>query len=174
MVASSLNKALERRRQLQHLRVANENDLITMSPDGGSVSLLCIGFMQENLYRGVGLKLKLCKTDVKFAYPYPHKGYLGQFRSDILKCYGRSQKLVIDCLCPCHLCCKENPVVNHGCQEYLDRLDANSTELREITVDKLYEDMVYSGRRRRISMQMVRQSVVGRLSFFKSLNHFGE
>ena len=144
-----------------------------MMPDGGSASLLCISFLPENLYRGVGLMLKLFKNDVKFKYPYPHKGHWGQAKSDLQKLYDGTLKRMYG-LFPCSLSCRESPVVNHGCQEYLDRLNANETRLQGTTLDRLYEDMVYSGRRRRMSLQMVRQSILGRLSILNNQDSFNE
>jgi hypothetical protein len=130
-------QALEQRGKLQCLRVSNDHDLVTLLPDRGGVSCAYIFCCNKNIYRHVGIQLRLKPCSFEIKHPTPYHGYMSQVGHDLVKKCRYKMGWILTL--PCHLCCcYQNPFLNHSCKEYVDRLFANSKELRSTTLSELY------------------------------------
>ena len=137
---------MERRDQLQCLRVSNNHDVITLLPDRGTFSCAYLMCCQTNIYRHVGIQLRLYpQGKLKIKHPTPYHGYWSQFRHDFIKKIRYKMKWAV-CL-PCNLVSscfghhRHNPLINHSCKEYMERLNSVSTELSRLTLEDLYTQL---------------------------------
>jgi hypothetical protein len=133
-----MEKELERQRLLYCLRVSNDNDLITIMPERGTFSCACVCCLQNYLYRHVGIQLRLRPTSFEIKHPRAHQGYLRQVKIDTVK---KIRHLIGYFLTlPCRLCyLGQDPILNHSCKEYFNRLEASSKDLRLHTLQGLYD-----------------------------------
>lgn len=128
-----------------------------MLPDRGTFSCAYICCFQNYIYRHVGIQLRLesitsatsssedtattkKKASFQIIHPTPFDGYMLQLVRDFTK--KMRYKIAHVILFPFRLvCCSdtENPVVNHGVQEYIHRLQAVSGDMDDMTLESLYD-----------------------------------
>lgn len=121
---------LEKKRKLLHLRVANDEDCISLTPMATTI----VTPLGAN-YKHVGVHLKL--YDKTFLNPYfrlffPKENDLfnevrNAFHANLVS--GLSLR----------------PVSKHMCPEYRKRLDDAMNELKEISLESLYSDDTFTG-----------------------------
>ena len=141
---SSTCQALEKKKRLRFLRVANFGDSVTILPDPGYLNSI---FRPHRVYRHVGIMLKLYPARYHFICgrlvlrrPRHYHGIVGY-----LDQVWRSAKHLFVCLFLCPLMCllpcctAQLLLVNHGCQEYMKRVKMNKETLSTINLDDLYE-----------------------------------
>jgi len=111
-------QALEREKRLQHLRIANAEDVVTHMPRGVVYQ-----------YRHCGIKLQLNSSTGDSCKPL-HEVYYTQKR-EVSVVFEDGKNLF-------------NSVVTvakyHSCTEYETRLKACEKELEKVTIDDLYND----------------------------------
>jgi hypothetical protein len=113
---------LESKRHIRCLRIANHKDLVTLLPDRGSFSLAYIACCQSSVYRHVGTELKLYGNGTcEISCPSEGDGYCGIFLRDWKKQVGHGIAVVGTLLLCC--CFRDDFLKNHGCKEYMDRLE---------------------------------------------------
>jgi len=163
-------QTLERRGHLRCLRVTNSLDMFTKLPDRASSSFLlpiclhtspiqylglsCLFFMffQNNMYRHVGMGLKLYRHGrykIKLARDqHADDNYLLLVAQDWKKHLQQPIQMLttmpfaccgscLDCGCCCRI---EDFGVNHQCEAYMNRLQPLSHEL----ADKYLNDLYYN------------------------------
>mmetsp|Transcript_28395 Transcript_28395/g.44153 ORF Transcript_28395/g.44153 Transcript_28395/m.44153 type:complete len:440 (+) Transcript_28395:163-1482(+) len=133
-------QALEREGKLRHLRVANNNDLVTHVPDRSTFSVAYVAAAQSSIFRHVGLNLSLQEDKELFQIIYPDlgAGYTTVLSKDMKNMMDKAKYLTIEA--PKLLCCGKLDVVSyHGCFEYKRRLMQSKTRLRQLTIKELYQ-----------------------------------
>lgn len=131
-------QSLEQSRQLRCLRIANFKDLVTLLPDRGSLSCLYIVCCQANIYRHVGMELKLYSSSkYGICRSAESKSYMGVFLHD----WGRQIKNAVHMIVtlPFVCCCREDFLKYHGCSEYMERIAGNGRHLQHQYLNDLYD-----------------------------------
>lgn len=130
-------QSLEKARQLRCLRIANYKDLVTLLPDRGSLSCLYIVCCQSNVYRHVGMELKLYSAS-KFTISKSceSNSYFKMFLRDWRRQVKNSFFMVLSL--PFLCCCREDFLKNHGCGEYMERILGNWNALECRNLNELY------------------------------------
>ena len=137
-------QSLEKDGRLRCLRVANHKDLVTLLPDRGSFSCAYILCCQGNVYRHVGVELKLYNGSSGFHVSCSESAedsYCKVLARDWWRQVRNAVKLVIT-LPFC--CCRDDFLKYHGCREYMERLLRNEKELKTKQLNDLYQQSAYS------------------------------
>lgn len=151
-------QALERRGRLQHLRMANREDLVTLMPFAvpkPTIFSPALSLIQGagNLYKHVGINLRLerkegdeDKVEQKITYPRENQCDTDQDLAKDLEDAIDSGKSFIRAL---YLLIKtdfKRVEKFHSCAEYEDRLEACRADLSSMTLDDLYYDPAITGK----------------------------
>mmetsp|Transcript_32864 Transcript_32864/g.54254 ORF Transcript_32864/g.54254 Transcript_32864/m.54254 type:complete len:165 (-) Transcript_32864:123-617(-) len=131
-------QSLEHTQQLRCLRIANHKDIVTLLPDRGSLSCIYIMCCQSNVYRHVGMELKLYSaTKMSLSKTAESKSYFRIFFRDWRRQVKNSAIMVLSLPFVC--CCRVDFLKYHGCDEYMERIVGNCRELEYQTLNGLYE-----------------------------------
>lgn len=130
--------------RLRCLRISNHKDLVTLLPDRGTT----LGFAQvvccqSRLYRHVGWQLELYSAlQCKLRAPENAKsGFFVTLWHDWVFQVKAAIKTVLHL--PCVICCREDFLRYHGCQEYMERLLGNEESLKGKALNELYANQKY-------------------------------
>jgi Lipase (class 3) len=135
-------QALEKQHQIRSLRIANDKDIVTLLPDRGSLSCVYIMCCQANLFRHVGVELKLYANGrYKLTRPSDNSNYVNMFLKDWVIQVKNTAYIILTFP---FVCCKEDFLRYHGCIEYLERLKKNSSALQNIYLSSNNEAMEVS------------------------------
>lgn len=131
-------QALEKQEQIRCLRVANYKDLVTLLPDRGSLSCLYIVCCQANVFRHVGVELKLYANGrYQLSRPSDNSSYFNMFLKDWTNQVKNSLYIIVTLPM---ICCKEDFLRYHGCKEYTERLFKCSSALQNVYLNTLYRN----------------------------------
>jgi hypothetical protein len=145
---------LERRRRLQHVRIANREDMITLLPFAVPKATFlspALSMVQGagNLYKHVGIKVQLKKVlddsgkeVVEQTIQYPKENQCDNdqdFAKEVQDAMDAGKSLIKAIY---HLCKSEFSTVEkyHSCDEYEQRFESCRTLLGNKTLDDLYND----------------------------------
>lgn len=149
---------LERRGRLQHLRIANREDLVTLMPFAvpkPTILSPALSLIQGagNLYKHVGINLRLerkedsaATVDYKIKYPRENQCDTDHDLAKDLEDAIDSGKSFIRALY--HLCKTDFARVEkfHSCAEYEERFESCRAALKGQTLDDLYLDQSITGK----------------------------
>jgi hypothetical protein len=130
-------QALEKSRQIRCLRVSNHKDLVTLLPDRGSLSCAYILCCQSNVFRHVGMELKLHGHGYQFLRPSDNSTYVHMFLKDWATQVKNTFYIILTLPL---ICCKEDFLRYHGCKEYMERLTKHASGLQSLYLNNLYRD----------------------------------
>ena len=109
-----------------------------MLPDRGTLSCLYLCLCQQNVYRHVGVQLRLKKDSCQFSYPSAYGSCATQAVHDMKKLV--KDKVLWVLRLPCQLCFNSKKIMaNHSCSTYIGRLQASEGRLMTVTLEGLYE-----------------------------------
>ncbi|CAJ1938850.1 unnamed protein product [Cylindrotheca closterium] len=142
---------LERRKRLQHLRIQNAEDMVTLMPfavpkAGFFMPILAVKTGAGNLYKHVGMRLKLAQkakeeSELPYSISYPVDQRMDdeEFTKDVQDTLDQGKSLMKAFKA---VVTKDFERVEryHSCTEYEERLEKCRDELTGITLDELYAD----------------------------------
>lgn len=124
-------KLAEEMNFIQHLRVSNHKDIVTIGP---FVSLRLRFWKNKpsvgHLFKHVGYNLKLFKEGKKKQYElsYPEDSVGDELSRAWNQC-------IVNNLCLSYL-------ENHGCAEYVERMEMSEEELSKLSLNEIYETKI--------------------------------
>jgi hypothetical protein len=129
---------LEANGQLFCVRVANQNDVVTVVPDGLTCCTFCY---QHVIYRHVGIELRLYGETKRnpdrrhrFRFKGIHHSRTRLLAVDLSRSVGHTGEKLVKI--PYGLCA-EDFLARHSCREYMERLEHAGKKLQEVTVDNI-------------------------------------
>ena len=139
---------LERQKRLQHLRVANAEDMVTLlpfaAPTLGTISP-ALGLIQKqgggNLYKHTGIRLQMTKRHIcTLSYPKDQDASTDEEQAKELRDAMASGKSLAQAFYYLLRQDFNRIVMYHSCEEYESRLEKCKSELMKVTLDELYAD----------------------------------
>jgi predicted lipase len=143
---------LERKKRLQHLRIANLEDMVTLLPFAtpkltALSPALSLIKGAGNLYKHTGIQLQMTSEPRKegsdaiysISYPKEHEADDEQYAAEVQDSLDAGKSLAQAFY---YLIRKEfdRVVLYHSCEEYEERLQKCKSALGEVTLDELYVD----------------------------------
>jgi len=147
---------LERKKRLQHLRIANMEDMVTLlpfaTPKLSALSpMLTLVNGAGNLYKHTGIRLQLTAEPSKdtnanysISYPKEHEADDEEYAKEVKDSMNAGKSLAQAFY---YLIKKdfERVVQYHSCEEYEERLEKCKSVLDGVTLDDLYADKAIVG-----------------------------
>lgn len=137
---------LERQRRLQHLRIANLEDMVTLlpfaAPKLSALSpALSIVKGAGNLYKHTGIRLQMTRQHIcTISYPKDQDASTDEEYAKEVQDAMRSGKSLAQAFYYLLRQDFDRIVLYHSCEEYESRLEKCKSELMKVTLDELYAD----------------------------------
>lgn len=139
-------EALEELGYLRCLHIANDRDVVTLSPSASAFNSTFALFCQHRLYRHVGIHLTLSPASYAWTYPPKLRSFLLIALVDTLNVMRNWFDLVFvyPTLVVFHvLCCcfmrRTSYADEHSCVTYFERFDKFKEDLEALTVESVYQ-----------------------------------
>ena len=142
---------LERQRRLQHLRVANLEDMVTLLPFAAPKltalsPALSMVMGAGNLYKHTGIRLQMTKEHIcTLSYPKDQDASTDEEQAKEVQDAMRSGKSLAQAFYYLVRQDVDRIVLYHSCEEYESRLEKCKSELMKVSLDKLYADRTIVG-----------------------------
>lgn len=138
---------LERQKRVQHLRIANAEDMVTLLPFASAKlsAFSPLATMMKgagNLYKHVGIRLQMSQDGDHdpFSLFYPKdQSNEDDYNKEITEAL-KSGKSLAKAFYYCARKDFDTVVKFHSCEEYEERLEENKTSMVGVTLDDLYAD----------------------------------
>ena len=135
---------LERQKRLQHLRIANQEDMVTLLPFAApSLAALSPALSMitgaGNLYKHTGIRLLMTQQHIcTIAYPKDQDASTDEEYAKEVQDAMRSGKSLAQAFYYLLRQDFDRIVLYHSCEEYETRLEKCKSELMKVTLDELY------------------------------------
>jgi Lipase (class 3) len=138
---------LERQKRLQHMRISNLEDMVTLLPFATpslavlSPALTLFRGSAGNLYKHTGIRLQMTKQHIcNISYPKDQDASTDEEKIKEIQDAMNSGKSLTQSFY--HLFRKDvdRIVMYHSCEEYETRLEKCKSELMKVTLDEIYSN----------------------------------